>query len=321
MQMSEPIGVVMFKTLVVALDLDVDGDRVLPVVQALAGSGDVAVDLVTVSSPGLPSAVDTYELERRARAYGWDCDSWSLVHDVDVSRGLVQHAARRPDPLMVMATAGRRPWSSSVFGSIPHDVLRSSDRPVLLVGPHVPCWFAPARTTLLTCLDAGETAARAVPAIVSWQQTFAAGSPQITEVVSTRAQVAPAQQRVGAFADLLATNRLRATTSVLCDDDPISALEQEAHRLDGAIFVATSARYTDGRLHWHSTTRDLVHRASRPVLVIPARPAPLQPTRSIVEGDGHAAFHDTTVPGTAPDGPDDCHGRLVSESEATKTAR
>jgi nucleotide-binding universal stress UspA family protein len=309
----------MFKTLVVALDLDADGDRALPVVQALSRSGDVAVDLVTVSSPGLPSAVDTYELERRVRAHGWDRDSWTLVHDVDVARGLVQHAAHREDPLIVMATAGRRPWSSSMFGSIPHDVLRSTERPVLLVGPHVPCWYAPARTTLLTCLDAGETAARAVPAIVSWQQTFAACAPQIAEVASDRSQEAAARRRVGSFADLLAAHHLRAITDVLRDDDPVHALEQHAKQLDGAIFVATSARYTDGRLHWHSTTRDLVHRASRPVLVIPARAEPLQPTPRRAEREEHVAFRDSTVPGS------DEHGDPVpaaaSDSVATRMMR
>src|SRR5262245_19698257 len=72
-------GGAMFKTLVVALDLEPDGDRALPVAAALARAGGLAVDLVTVSSPGLPPAADAYELERRAHAYGWGPDSWSVV--------------------------------------------------------------------------------------------------------------------------------------------------------------------------------------------------------------------------------------------------
>jgi len=36
--------------------------------------------------------------------------------------------------------------------------------------------------------------------------------------------------------------------------------------------VTASGRYTDGRPHLHSTTRDLVRRATRPVLIVPARP-------------------------------------------------
>ena len=67
----------MFKTLVVALDLEADGDRALRVVQALARLGPVRVDLVTVSSPGMPTAADAYELERRARRFGWNPDAWT----------------------------------------------------------------------------------------------------------------------------------------------------------------------------------------------------------------------------------------------------
>ncbi len=285
----------MFRTLVVALDLEADGDRALPVVKALSRAGKVAVDLVTVSSPGLASAADAYELERRARAHGWDCDSWSVVHDVDVARGLVQHAASRDDPLLVMATEARPPWSSTVFGSVPHDVLRSTDRPVLLVGPQVPSSYAPARTTLLTCLDAGDTAERAVPAIVSWQETFAAELPQIVEVVAQRSQEAAARRRVGDFANLLAAQYIHPSTSVLCARDPVSAVEREADHLEGPIFVATSARYTDGRLHWHSTTRDLVHEVTRPVLVVPARAAALPLRGQVTERAEHVAFRDATV--------------------------
>ena len=127
----------MFKTLVVALDLEADGDRALGVVQALARMGPVRVDLVTVSSPGMPTAPDSYELERRARQFGWDGDSWSIVHDVDAASALVQHAAQRNDALLVMATSARRPWSSTMFGSVPGEVLRTTDRPVLLIGPNV----------------------------------------------------------------------------------------------------------------------------------------------------------------------------------------
>ena len=285
----------MFRTLVVALDLEADGDQALPVVQALSRAGKVVVDLVTVSSPGLATDSDAYELQRRARTHGWDPESWSVVHDVDVARGLVQHAARLEDPLLVMATAARAPWSSSMFGSVPYDVLRSTDRPVLLIGPHVPWSFAPARTTLLACLDAGDTAERAVPAIVSWQQTFATELPELAEVVTKPSQEPPAQRRLGEFAKLLAAQHIHPTTTVLYGGDPVNVLAREADGLEGPIFVATSARYTDGRLHWHSTTRDLVHEATRPVLVIPARPAPLPLRRPVTAPADHIGLRDATV--------------------------
>jgi nucleotide-binding universal stress UspA family protein len=286
----------MFKTLVVALDLEADGDRALPVVRALSRAGAVAVDLVTVASPETPSAADAYELEQRARADGWDCDSWTVVPDVDVARGLLQHAARRDDALVVMTTSAHRPWSASMFGSVPHDVLRNTDRPVLLIGPHVPSWYAPHRTSLVVCLDAGDAAERAVPAIVAWQQTFPAGAPTVAEVIPDDSQETTAQRRVGAFADLLRAQRVDPITRILVGHDPVCALGWEADLLEGPLFVATSARYTDGRLHWHSVTRDLVHQATRPVLVVPARPAPMPLRRTPADAAEHVAFDDITVP-------------------------
>jgi nucleotide-binding universal stress UspA family protein len=289
-----------YKTLVVALDLEADGDRALPVVKALSSAGKVAVDLVTVSSPGLPSSPDAHELEHRARRNGWDADSWSVVHDVDVAGGLLQHVARHDDPLLVMATSGRTPWSSAVFGGIPHDVLRRADRPVLLVGPHVPWWFAPDRTTLVACLDAKEQAARAIPSILAWQETFAADAPRLVEVTCDLHPDAAAQARLDEFARMLAAQGIHPDVDLLHGDDPVLALEGAADRLLGPIYVATSARYTDGRLHWHSTTRDLVHRGTKPVLVVPARPSPLPLRLAQPDPAGHVAFRDLTVPAAIP---------------------
>ena len=95
--------------IVVALDLEADGDRALPVVQALERTGSVAVDLMTVSSPGMPTAGDAYELERRADEFGWRGDGWSIVHDDDAASGIVRHVSRRNDTLLVMATSARSP--------------------------------------------------------------------------------------------------------------------------------------------------------------------------------------------------------------------
>ena len=46
----------------------------------------------------------------------------------------------------MMATSARQPLTSSLFGSVTHDVLRITDRPVLLIGPNVPVDIAVAPT-------------------------------------------------------------------------------------------------------------------------------------------------------------------------------
>ena len=286
----------MFKTLVVALDLDDDGDRALPIVHALASRSQVGVDLVTVSDPGMPAAADAFELERRARRHGWDCDSWTVVHDIDPAAGLVEHCVRRDDPLLVMATSAKRPLSSAMFGSVTHDVLRRSPGPVLLVGPNVPSDYAPATTSLVLAVDDESEDARAVPAIVAWQSTFPAGAPQLVEVVGPFDDDRPAGRRLDELATQLAAQHVHPVSRVVFADDAVLGLDEAIAGLDGPVFVAISARYTDGRLHWHSTTQRLVAHATCPVLVIPARPAPLPLLQAV---EGRRAFRDRTTPSCA----------------------
>ena len=69
------------------------GDRALPVVRALARLADVAVELVTVSSPLVADDIDSFELSRRATASGWPAHAYSVLHGDDVARG-----ARRSRP-------------------------------------------------------------------------------------------------------------------------------------------------------------------------------------------------------------------------------
>ncbi len=286
----------MYKTLVVALDLDGDGDRALPVVEALARSGPVAVDLVTVCEPGLDTTVDAFELERRAARHGWGRDAWTIVRDVDTAGGLVQHAARRADALVVMATSARRPWMSSLSGGVTRDVLQQIDRPVLLVGPGVVHRGATSCTTLVGCVGPDEPMDRAIPAIVDWQETFTTTPPQFAEVlpIGTVDDTA-AQGRLADLAARLARHNVHGGRTVVYDDDVLGGLEALAASLPGPVYVATSARYTDGRLHWHSTTQQLVQHATNPVLVVSARPTS-RPHGRPIGVDEHVAFHDLTTP-------------------------
>ncbi len=286
----------MFKTLVVALDLEADGDRALPVVQALAQRAAVRVDLITVSAPGMPSAVDAYELERRARRYGWDCDSWTIVHDVDAAAGIVEHAARRPEPLLVMATSAKRPMSSSMFGSVTREVLRRSQVPVLLIGPSVTERHAPASSALIVGLDRDTRAVSTVPVIVAWQATFGGQPPSLVEVVGPFEDDRTARRRLDEVAGDLAARHVAAAKHIVIAEDPVAGLEDVTLELDGPVYVAVSARYTDGRLHWHSTTQRLVAHARCPVLVVPARalPAPTLPHPAPEGAENHRAFHDRT---------------------------
>ena len=179
-------GEILFTTVAVALDLEADGDRALPVVRTLSELGDVEVELLTVDSPNVPLAIDDFELSRRATANGWPAHSYAALRSNDVAAAIVDHLRGRDDVLLVMATTARRPVLGHLLGSVTEQVLATIDQPVLLVGPGVPAelrWTAP---TPVLCIDATDTADGAVPMVASWIHTFRSARPCVAECCSSR---------------------------------------------------------------------------------------------------------------------------------------
>ena len=91
---------------------------------ARRGAPGARVDLVTVSDPAcraLPTP--TSSSDAPSGTAGTAIPGRSSTTSMPPS-GIVEHAARRPAPLLVMATSAKRPMSSSVFGSVTRDVLR-----------------------------------------------------------------------------------------------------------------------------------------------------------------------------------------------------
>ena len=113
----------MFTSIVVALDLGSVGDRALPFTASLATLGRLPVELITISSPGMPTAVDLYELERRAKGYGLEHFSCHVLHDDDSGAAIVAHMASRPDALLVMGSSAKGPVAGQLLGSVSEYVL------------------------------------------------------------------------------------------------------------------------------------------------------------------------------------------------------
>jgi nucleotide-binding universal stress UspA family protein len=263
-----------FRSLVVALDLEATGDRALAVARALAERGGIGVELLTVSSPGVGEDVDTYELSRRGKANGWPADSCVVAHDNQPAKAIVEHVARRPGALLVMATSAKAPLAGHLLGSVSEAVLGVIDRPVLLVGPHVLDDFAIGEPTLIVCLDRTNAAEAAIPVVAAWDRTFGGTEPWVTEVLprGEAARRGPdPSSHVRHFARQLRQLDVVASWGLLHGADPAGRLQGFANSLTDPFFVATSARLTDGRLHWRSTTRELIARSTRPVLVVPAK--------------------------------------------------
>jgi nucleotide-binding universal stress UspA family protein len=264
-----------FTSIVVALDLEANGDRALPVARGLAELGEIPVELLTVSSPHVAEGVDVFELRRRAADNGWPDDCYTIAHDNHPARAIVDLIQRHDDTLLVMATSAKPPLAGHLSGNVIEEVLEAIDQPVLLVGPNVPSSYHVRRPTLVACVDHTDVAAASVPSIARWVGTFDSGETWVTEVIPTgRGAIragSNASEHVRHLAQLLADQGVPASWGVLCGDEADVRLEEFGDRLADPIFVATSVRWTDGRLHWHSTTHQLVQRSTRPVLVVPAK--------------------------------------------------
>ena len=147
---------------------------------------------------------------------------------------------------------------------------------MLLIGPVVPDPLPLASPTLVVCTDRSHEIGAALPVVESWQRTFGGGRPWVVEVMPTTAWPAEAnddeleRQLVDAVAAVLAEHGIETGTTVLHGGDPAHHLLEFAEQIDDAILAVTSDRWAGGLSHWYSTTRRLVQRSLRPVLVIPA---------------------------------------------------
>ena len=264
-----------FTSLVVALDFEANGDRALPIARGLAELGGIPVELLTVSSPHLAADLDVFELQRRAADNGWPDNCYTIAHDNHPAQAIVAEVQRRDGALLVMATSAQPPLAGHLLGNVIEEVLEAIDQPVLLVGPNVPSSYVLRRPTLVCCVDDTDVAVASVPAIARWVGTFDGGETWVTEVIPTGSgairRASTASEHVRSLARLLTDQGLPAAWGVLCGDDADVRLEEFGDHVSDPVFVATSVRWTDGRLHWRSTAHQLVQRSTRPILLVPAK--------------------------------------------------
>jgi nucleotide-binding universal stress UspA family protein len=265
-----------FTSIVVALDLESGGDHALPVARVLAEQGGIPVELLTVSSPNVEEDIDVFELTQRLRENGWPDDGYLIVHDNHPGRAIVDVMERRSNALLVMAA--RASLAGPLRLRVVDEVLAAARQPVLLVGPHAHMSEDAPKPALVVCADRTDAAVTAVPAVARWAATFGASDTWVTEVVPTVTAGTSSGDRpsehVRHLARLLADVGVESSWVVLHGDEPDVRIEEFGTQLRNPIFVSTSGRWTDGRRHWHSTTRQLVRRSTRPVLVVPADPTP-----------------------------------------------
>ena len=262
----------MFNCVVIATDPDAGPNRAMPIVTGLARRGDVPVEVVSVVAPHGGLAVA--ERRRPESASVPDARFSTLAGD-DVATAIVEHLQGRDGSLLVMAISATGLVSRS-RGSVGAHVLDGLRQPLLVLGPAVPDAAGLDSSTLVMCTDRTHDSSVALPVIESWQRTFGGARPWVVEVIppsgwpTDTIDDAAEREHVEAVATVLADHGVDAATRVLHGGDPVDALLEFAEAVDDAVFVVTSDRWAGGHSHWYATTRRLVQRSPRPVLVVPA---------------------------------------------------
>lgn len=262
----------MFNSVVIATDIDAGLDRAIPVGMALGRRGRLPVEVLTVASASEDPFEDTRPHQARADGVG---DALRVVHGDDIAAAIVDQIRDRDGALLVMSTSATG-LVSQRRGSVSARVLSGTLQPVLLIGPAVPDPVPQSSTTLVACVDRSQDNGAALRVIDSWHGTFGGGRPWVVEVIAASAWPAGTivedveREQVEACAALLADHGIEAVTRVLRGGDPVQTLLEFVPEVNDAVFVTTSARWAGGRSHWYSTTRRLVQRSPRPVLVVPA---------------------------------------------------
>ena len=183
-----------------------------------------------------------------------------------------------PGTLLCMSSHGRGGVARAVMGSVAEAVLRTLDRPALMVGPHLaPSALFTGR--VVACVDGSPEADRTLAPGQAWAALLGRGL-WLMEVVEPG--VLP--EWAADDDDVVESAHVAALAAeldsvegwdVLHDTDPARALVAMAASPSaptGLLVMATHGRTGWDRLRLGSVTTATVHAATVPVLVVPAAP-------------------------------------------------
>jgi nucleotide-binding universal stress UspA family protein len=167
------------RTIVVPLDGSDVADAALPVAHHLAAAFRAEVQRITVRDGDNPPRVDV-EL------------------DGDPAKAIVEHVATLDAPLVVLSGHGHSGWTKRLVGSVAEQVVRTSDAPVVVVGPNLDRsqpLLAP--RSLLVAVGTPPVPPSLLPAAVGWAITLRASmtlahviSPEVADVLERADQEA-----------------------------------------------------------------------------------------------------------------------------------
>jgi nucleotide-binding universal stress UspA family protein len=154
----------MFETVVVPLDATPESARAVPTAVAVAKATGAPLELFTVVASDGP--VDRGWIDEVRRMIDLPEVEVRVVVDQHPAAAILERQAAHVGTLLCMATNAHTGLAEVILGSVVADVVRGSERSVLLVGPEAQ---APKRIEMIqVCLDGSDAARRAAEVAGVW---------------------------------------------------------------------------------------------------------------------------------------------------------
>ena len=155
------------RTIVVPLDGSEFAESAIVVASRVAVEAEGSIRLVRVSPVGVVEADDRYLTEVASTIDGVDVSTAIVVLEPgqQVASAILQGVEDAgPEATLCMTAHGRGGLGAAVLGSTTEDLLRKTDRPVLVVGRHCSGRW-PGQRRLLVPLDGSEQATHVLPEV------------------------------------------------------------------------------------------------------------------------------------------------------------
>jgi nucleotide-binding universal stress UspA family protein len=260
----------MLSSIVVPIDGSDLSKTALPVGEQLARALGSTLTLLT---SGWGSTVEELHAALEAEAARFDIPTAISVVPDTFPATAIAHAVAGTDDAVVMATHGRSGIGKALLGSVAEDLLKATERPVLLLGPSA----APLPTitggVMVVSTDGGATSAAILPRAARWATAL---QMSVRVVAVTKADGEPHGELtrdellvlMDGAADVFRAEGLTAEVETLTGSDPAAAIVEFAKHLPATmVAMSTHARTGWDRTALGSVAMKVVHDSPCPVLV------------------------------------------------------
>jgi nucleotide-binding universal stress UspA family protein len=256
-------------TVVVPVDPDTGESLAVRVAAVLARQAGMGLEVVAVPHLGLAGPVDLARATATARSVGAPgVRGRVLSPSGGVVRVVLGRAAEPDVALLCMATRARHAADDLLATSVSISVIRSSQVPVVLVGPSVERADDCVRRVVV-CVDGSEFAERAAPVGAALAERLAA-DVVLLQVTPRQGPQPPERPELAYLLGLAETLPCPAAFDLIEGERPAAAIARYARRDEGTLVaLATHGRSGIRTAVWGSVARDVARSAPCPVLVVP----------------------------------------------------